>query len=388
MGTVVLRCPYFFAILTEICYNIGIKFVKKKNIRRECMKISVIMPIYNSAEFLHGSIDSILKQSYKDFEFILIDDGSKDESYGICLSYQERDSRVKAVHIENRGVSGARNYGIELAQGEFVRFVDADDTLAVNSLELLVKAMETEKDVDLVIGKYENEEGYFQSSLEGKKSMKEMIQDLAWVIPSFYYGVTWNKLYRREILEKNKIYFDKGIVWSEDLIFNIEYYRHCRNVYYVPENVYTYIDRPGSLVTKCWNQGEEYMLNICLRRGKETLELIEHFQAGEEAKGGAYNFILKELQQRLQNIIHNRKIKGIRGGKKEFQRLLNNEIFQSTLKTGWRSPYMTPRFIQFCFRWNSISLLYAGIWLKEMVVRKMLPKKIKSKLAITPKYIL
>lgn len=214
------------------------------------MKISVIMPIYNMEQFLDNSIPSILNQSFRDFELLLINDGSQDKSIELCRKYERLDNRVTVFDLENRGVSAARNMGIKMARGAYIRFVDADDLLPEDSLELLVEAMESEEGIHLVIGKYESKYGYYQSALEGCRTFEEFMLDFADYIPSFYYGVVWNKLYRKELIEEGKLQFDPGLTWCEDFVFNLLYYERCRKIRYLSRCVYRYIIRKEGLTVK------------------------------------------------------------------------------------------------------------------------------------------
>ena len=102
-------------------------------------KVSVIVPVYNSEVYLSMCIDSIINQTYKNLEIILIDDGSTDNSLKICNDYEKKDNRIKVFHQENKGVSAARNLGLSLSQGEYITFVDSDDELIENGISLLVQ---------------------------------------------------------------------------------------------------------------------------------------------------------------------------------------------------------------------------------------------------------
>ena len=113
--------------------------------------ISIIVPIYNAEQFLRECIDSILSQNYSNIEIILVNDGSRDGSLNICQSYD--DSRIVLIDKENAGVSSARNAGLKVAKGEYIAFIDADDTLPVNALSLLLESLERYQ-VDLVVGSF------------------------------------------------------------------------------------------------------------------------------------------------------------------------------------------------------------------------------------------
>jgi len=116
-------------------------------------KVSIIVPVYNAERHLERCVDSILSQEFQDVELILVDDGSTDGSPALCDAYAGRDSRVRAIHRENGGVSVARNAGIDVARGEYLQFLDADDWITTDATKLLVRAME-ENRVDMVIADF------------------------------------------------------------------------------------------------------------------------------------------------------------------------------------------------------------------------------------------
>lgn len=117
-------------------------------------KISVIVPVYNAEQYLHRCVDSILAQTFPDFELLLIDDGSKDRSAEICDEYAWKDDRVRVFHKENGGVSSARNFGLDNAKGEWVSFVDADDIIYSNNLDILFEVGKNNPTINFVIGNY------------------------------------------------------------------------------------------------------------------------------------------------------------------------------------------------------------------------------------------
>lgn len=217
-------------------------------------KISIIIPIYNAEANLHRCIDSVLKQDFEDFELILMDDGSKDSSGSICDEYAEKDSRVRVIHKENSGVSDTRNQAISLAKGEYLQFLDSDDWITPDATGLLVRTA-TEHDCDMVIsdfyrvvGERLSHKGDIQE--DGLLTREEFAVYMMEKPADFYYGVLWNKLYRKDIIEKYGLCMDKDISWCEDFIFNMEYIRHVRNVYALRVPIYYYVKTPGSLVSQ------------------------------------------------------------------------------------------------------------------------------------------
>lgn len=217
-------------------------------------KVSIIIPIYNAEENLNRCIDSVLKQDFEDFELILMNDGSRDSSGEICDRYAGMDSRVHVIHKENSGVSDTRNQAISIARGEYLQFLDSDDWITPDATGLLVRTAQ-EHDCDMVIsdfyrviGERLSHKGDIQE--DGLLTREEFALCMMEKPADFYYGVLWNKLYRREIIEKHALGMDKDISWCEDFIFNMEYIRHVRNVYALRVPIYYYVKTPGSLVSQ------------------------------------------------------------------------------------------------------------------------------------------
>lgn len=190
-------------------------------------KISVIIPVYNAEKYLSRCIDSILNQSFTDFELLLVNDGSDDHSGEICDDYAKKYSRVKVFHKENGGVSSARNLGLINACGEWITFVDADDYLIVDGLQRYIN--EINENVDLIIYGYNicNESGYlkFSTTVYPKNDLIQKDDGVKIMFKNSYYnGYLFNKLFRRSIIEDNKIFFNEDVYYNEDRLFCVEYY--------------------------------------------------------------------------------------------------------------------------------------------------------------------
>lgn len=177
---------------------------------------SIIVPVYKTEQYIEKCVTSILNQTYKDFELILIDDGSPDRCPQMCDEYQKLDPRVKVIHKKNGGVSSARNCGLEIASGMFVWFVDSDDYIEPFSLQQLYEAQK-EKKADLYV--FNTQQIYsFHTA------------DINQFFEKYYFTYVlgfgpWNKLYRRKIIQKNHLKFDEQETIGEDLLFNINYYK-------------------------------------------------------------------------------------------------------------------------------------------------------------------
>ena len=182
-------------------------------------KISVIVPVYNTEKYLHHCIDSILSQTFTDFELLLIDDGSKDSSGAICDEYAAKDNRVRVFHKENGGVSSARNLGLDNATGEWIAFVDADDYLAPSYLYDFVQNLSN--DVKLLVCAYGSQ---ITSSVDFINDM--LLDKISWCM---YY-----KLYKKECLNlSNALDVPSEINIGEDLIANIIYAQKIKYIRYL-----------------------------------------------------------------------------------------------------------------------------------------------------------
>ena len=193
--------------------------------------ISVIVPVYNSEKYLHRCIDGILAQNYTDFDLLLIDDGSTDNSGNICDEYEIRDGRIRVFHQENGGVSSARNLGLDNARGKYVMFVDSDDYMLPNMCELMISTLET-KNADLVIcGTTETGGGFWRPQEDRDYSIKEFKENFIHLLHTELLSPPWNKIYKRDRIGNRR--FHEDISFGEDLLFNIQYINTCENISFI-----------------------------------------------------------------------------------------------------------------------------------------------------------
>lgn len=210
-------------------------------------QISVIIPVYNCREYLQKCIESVINQTFEDWELILVDDGSTDGSGRICDEAAAGDERVHTVHKENGGGAGeARNAGVRSASAPFVVFIDSDDYVKTGLLETLHKAQE-ETDADVVVAGYidyvEGEGDAFRQKvsypaarLEGSREVRDFFVEH---YPEGLLGFPWNKLYRTDLIKENGILFPK-MRRLEDGIFNVEYFSFCESCVILDEAMYYY----------------------------------------------------------------------------------------------------------------------------------------------------
>ena len=215
--------------------------------------ISIIIPIFNAKRHLEKCLKSICSQTYTDFECILVDDGSTDGSGELCDQWAKKESRFRVIHKQNEGVSAARNDGLDIAKGELVMFVDSDDWLENDYVEEMANHCDNaELTVSGQIRDYSNgnqkvfkpcQTTSFTISSENTAIFTQLCKD--WLLYAPH-----EKLYRRDIIEKNGIRFIKGCSYGEDLTFNFEYLNHVRSISMVSEALYHYRIEEGSLSTR------------------------------------------------------------------------------------------------------------------------------------------
>ena len=191
-------------------------------------KVSIIIPVYNAEKYLERSINSILKQTYKNIELILVDDGSKDNSLRVCQEFSKKHKNIITIHKENGGVSEARNTGIQHATGDYIEFVDADDSIDENCVEKLVSGI---KDADVCLC------GFVLDKIDGQKILAakedyvfEFRKDIKKAFDLVRLGLSnspCNKLYKKE---KIKTLFNKKYFIGEDVIFNLNYIKNCEKI--------------------------------------------------------------------------------------------------------------------------------------------------------------
>lgn len=213
--------------------------------------VTVIVPVYNVEDYIAKCIESILKQSYKNLEILLINDGTKDYSREICMKYAEIDKRIRVIDKENGGLSDARNRGINEALGNYYVFVDGDDYIKKDYVkDLLENLLVTESDVsmcpfDIVddTGKIiitENFNEYKKSTINGHDVLSEVMTDYG-----YKYVVAWNKIYSKKIFDN--IRFDKGKLYEDEYI-NFKIFWNCNKVGIVDVPLYCYVQRNGSIM--------------------------------------------------------------------------------------------------------------------------------------------
>ena len=227
------------------------------------IKVSVIVPVYNVEKYLEKCLSSLVNQTLEDIEIIVVNDGTKDNSQAIIDKYvKEYPKKVKGYIKENGGQSSARNYGLKVAKGEYIGFVDSDDYVELDMFEKLYNKAK-ENDFDIAICNlnfvYEEDSGEdkfninIKSDIIGKESIKNHMINI--------YPVVWNKIYKRKIFIKNKLKF-KEKVWFEDVELLYKLVPYVETVGYVEDYLYNYLQRQGSVTNTFDKRLYNYIENL------------------------------------------------------------------------------------------------------------------------------
>lgn len=249
-------------------------------------RLSIIVPIYNAEKYLGDTIQSLLKQTYTDFEILLVDDGSTDNSLKICNIFAELDKRIKVIHKDNGGVSSARNSGLVKAVGQYIAFVDADDLIEPDMYRLLIKSLEhSSADVAMcgivteTVYKIPNSITVKDYQIVYDKPLKLLLDETLGT------GYVWNKVFRNSSI--GSIRFDEAIVYSEDQLFITEVLMRCNAIVLLPQILYHYMQHQDSL---SWQDGNYGIWQGNFRARKRIYQMI----LSQESEGILQKYVFEE----------------------------------------------------------------------------------------------
>lgn len=225
------------------------------------MLLSIIVAVYGAENYLKSCIESILDQDFKDYELILVDDGSKDNSGEICDFYAGKDDRIKVIHKKNGGVSSARNAGLRIARGKYVQFLDSDDTLVKHSLFNFYQ--QTQKlSADLYIGssyvRDRNDKVIDNISYNNDRVVNKLdiLNNISHNYKAITFHYVWNRWYLKEVIDTNNIVFDESIALGEDFVFNCEYIRYIERIAELTAYICNYYKRGNESLTGRFDRRE------------------------------------------------------------------------------------------------------------------------------------
>lgn len=254
--------------------------------KEDCL-ISIIVPIYNVEKYLNKCIDSIISQTYKNIEIILVDDGSPDNCGKICDEYAKKDNRIKVIHKENGGVSSARNVGIENSNGEWIAFVDADDWIEKEYIFSLANKAKDEN-ADIALCTYNRVTGNIIEKINNFNKKNELNAEEYLIMalnPQTGFGYCWIKLFKKNIIKDTR--FDRSLLVAEDALFNIQISKNINKAVVLSENLYNYRNNENSVVKKF---DEKYVKKYLNAMKKNKKYIFDNYQK-DSIKQSYYNFV-------------------------------------------------------------------------------------------------
>lgn len=294
-------------------------------------KVSIVVPVYNAEKYIKTTVDSILSQTFLDWELLLIDDCSKDNTPIVCKELTQRDSRIMYLpQTENGGPARVRNIGIDQAKGEYLAFVDSDDTVEPNFLERLLITAE-KYGADIVWCNY-------KEICNDKVICREHNLPCCTPIPYDSYirlffseqeglGCMWNKLYQREFIVKNEICLNIDRVHGEDWEFNMTCFKCHPVLVAIEETLYNYVRQNNSSVIASY-RASDYQTFVMSNKLKAELARKEGISCDKVAMNSKFVHLVIELLLKL-------KRSGVENKKTEFNKIVNDDYFRNVIETGF-----------------------------------------------------
>ncbi len=323
--------------------------------------ISIIVPIYNTERYLDRCIRAILNSTYRDFELLLINDGSEDNSGEVCKKYLKKHSQIRYYEQKHKGVSAARNRGIEECHGEWIIFVDSDDAISCDFLDTIAK--QEYQEYDLLIFDYAllkdvtSVHTVFQSL--GKQAYEK--EEMIFLIESTLYSSqlvktgrtslrsSWAEAYKSSIINQYSLRFSTELAIAEDTLFNIEYLLKIKSCLYLQKKVYFFELRPNS-ATHGFYTGNSYLQND-IRYQKQLVALLKKDAILHKVKIAYYNSVLFHIADALiKGIFNPYSTRTYSENRKLCQAIDKNDIYKNALKYNSKMGKFPRRILLFFFR--------------------------------------
>ena len=306
-------------------------------------KVSVIIPVYNVEKYLTRCVESVINQTYKNIEIVLVDDGSTDDSLKICNQISKKDSRVKVYHKENGGSGSARNYGLNKSSGEYILFIDSDDYIENDTVEKMIE----HKDYDIVYCGFdrvdENTKKVYSKEMIKMPFDELEINDDTILETAFLSPSVWGKLYKRQLIENIKFSEDKDSI--EDVLFYSEVMKDTTNIKFIKEVLWHYTVRKDSLISKVTESKADLF-------EKDLLEIKNEYIANNYSKA-RLDFLT------LTVIIHN-------------CISIPTKLYDKKINMGKRlihiKKYMNDNFQN----WDKIKIKVKGRYIKKLLIHKII----------------
>lgn len=303
--------------------------------------VSIIIPVYNAKKYLSNTLDSVVKQTYKNLEIILVNDGSTDNSKDICESYAKIDKRIKVINKENGGVSSARNYGLALAKGEYISFVDSDDFLFEDMIETLVNDIQNTNAEIAVCGYWHVTEKEYRNIINRIKTEELTKLEALYNPVNYFYSKTlmpfmWNKIFDRRLIEK--IRFDETIHYGEDYLFCAMAYMKARKACYRTDKKYFYIKRNDGL---SMSEGSVEFWSGYARSKRILYDKFIEINAGEDLLKGIWREYCIAIIAIYRYVVHKRLKNEYEKIAKLYKNIVIDFIKNSNLKLTKKLEYLS-----------------------------------------------
>lgn len=266
------------------------------------LRLSIIIPVYNSGKYLEKCIRSIKSNKCEEYEIIMIDDGSNDGTSEICDKYSD-GFQVKVIHQKNSGVSNARNRGLKLARGEYITFVDSDDYVSPDYVGTIVQKIDTKKDIyffgsNKIEGNKKTRCREWIYRIEDKFDMERICD----VVLSGKSNEPWDKVFKKRIIDENNIKFNENVGLGEDIIFTLDYLKYVKSSELIKKDIYNYRILSTGLSRKQCNMGVLENRNALFLK---IIEIIEYKHLEKDVKEHAYSFMLQIIVNCCGKLIKN-----------------------------------------------------------------------------------
>ena len=293
--------------------------------------LSIIVPVYKVEPYIHRCVDSILDQTFTDFELILVDDGSPDNCPAICDEYAAKDSRIHVIHKENGGLSSARNKGLEMAQGKYILFCDSDDYVSAYWCETLLNAAWGKEHSFIFGGIQVLFPNKSETKVLGNQTQEYPISDFIEFHTKGIVGFAWNVLFTAHVIRDYNLRFRNDVI-IEDLPFCLEYLKHMRSLIYCGHAGYYYVQRDSSTLSQKYYQDG-------FRKWREKYAIIQEFiqqciplKDQELCKKTIADFYLYFFLTSLENTFDKRSTLSFLQKLKYNQRVINSTEFKHCLE--------------------------------------------------------
>ena len=287
------------------------------------MKISVIVPVFNCENTLRTCVNSLLDQDFDDYEIILVDDGSEDDSGAICDDYHNECEKIRVVHKTNGGVSSACNFGIDYARGKYIMFCDADDYAEPDWMKLLYNAVEVNPDDSVFCSFYRATARKNRSVSLSARGGRIELSKYYMLYTEGFAAPRWNRIYRRDVIGSD-LRFDESISVGEDALFNIGYIKRCKHFYYITSPLYHWYDDGDNSLSRAFNAKQYDVIKVLYF---PRLEVID-----KKDRQKYYNLSLYNFYKSIENVFDKRSEMTYEEQREYAKYILHDDVFSDALK--------------------------------------------------------